>query len=222
MKLLKKIKYPLTIIIFIIIICYIFYLKQNLNQKKYENIESKEEVIIKENETKTEVNNTCTIDIKGAIKKPGVYKTECQNTISDIISLSGGLTSEADTSIINLAKKIEDEMVIIIYTKEEVKNSNIKDTVIKIVEKECICPNIENDGCINDQIEDNIGTNDLLNINTATKEELTTIPGIGESKAKSIIDYREKNGQFKSIEDLLNVEGIGEKLYEQIKIYIKT
>ena len=83
---------------------------------------------------------------------------------------------------------------------------------------------MENDGCINTEITDEIGDNTkkLVNINTATLEQLQTLPGIGESKAKTIIDYREKNGDFKSIEELLNVDGIGEKTYEEIKIYITT
>ena len=116
-------------------------------------------------------------------------------------------------------------MVIIIYTKEEVKKSNIVDTVVKVVEKECVCPNIQNDGCLNTEIKENITNKEneeLVNINTATVEELQTITGIGESKAKSIIEYRKVNGNFKTIEDIKNVEGIGEKLYESIKIYITT
>ena len=139
--------------------------------------------------------------------------------------LAGGLTKEADTSLINLAKKVTDEMVIIVYTKEEVKNSNLVNTVIKVVEKECVCPNIENDGCLNTEIQDNITNKEdgkLININTATKEELLTISGIGESKANNIIKYRETNGKFNSIEDIKNVDGIGDNLYETIKIYITT
>ena len=166
-----------------------------------------------------------TVDIKGAIKKPGVYQLDSNYTINDAINEAGGLTKEADTSLINLAKKITDEMVIIVYTKEEVKNSNIVNTVVKIVEKECVCPNIENDGCLNTEIKDNITNKEnsgLININTATKDELQKIDGIGESKASSIIKYRETNGNFKSIEELKNVEGIGDKLYETIKIYITT
>ena len=147
------------------------------------------------------------------------------SVVIDAINLAGGLTKEADTSIINLAKKITDEMVIIIYTKDEVKNSNIVDTVIKVVEKECICPNIQNDGCLNTEIKDNItngDSNSLVNINTATVEELQTITGIGESKARSIVEYRTNNGLFQNIEDIKNVDGIGDKLYESIKIYITT
>lgn len=227
MKLIRKITYPLTIVfLFFIIICVIV-LKNNLNKTKNDNIEIKEDIVTEEliNENITENNNKYNVDIKGAIKNPGVYQLDSNLTINDAIKIAGGLTNEADTSLINLAKKITDEMVIIIYTKEEVKNSNIVDTVIKVVEKECICPNIENDGCLNTEIKDditNIEKNTLVNINTATKEELQTIKGIGESKAKSIIEYRERNGNFAKIEDIKNVEGIGETLYESIKIYITT
>ena len=114
-------------------------------------------------------------------------------------------------------------MVIIIYTNEEVKNSNIVDTVIKVVDKECVCPNIQNDGCINTEINDSItNVNKTININTATLEELMSINGLGEAKAKAIIKYREENGYFKIIDDLLNVSGIGEALFEKFKEYITT
>ena len=220
MKLIRKIKYPLTIIILLIIIIVFIVIKKNLNNNKYNTVTNNAIVIEKEEK--------CNIDIKGAVKKPGVYMINCDNNINDAIILAGGLENNADTSKINLAKKVTNEMVIIIYTKEEVKNSNIVDTVVKVVEKECVCPNIQNDGCINEKITDTITNNNnqnnqgLININSATKEQLLKIPGIGEAKAKAIINYREKNGDFKTIEDIQNVEGIGSKLYEEIKIYITT
>lgn len=227
MKLIRKLKYPITIILFIIILIVVIYVKINLNKNKYNDIEVVDN-LLKENVTNQSSDDELikyNIDIKGAVKKPGVYLVDNNLTVNDVINIAGGLTDNADTSVINLAKKISDEMVIIIYTKEEVKNSNIVDTVIKVVEKECVCPNIENDGCLNTDITDNITNspnNGLININTATKEELQTIDGIGEAKAKNIITYREKNGSFKTIEDIKNVEGIGDTLYETIKIYITT
>ena len=226
MKLIKKLKYPLTIILFIIIFIYIIYLKKELNKNKYNHTEIVSNLIkedIKEDDVIKIVKYN--IDIKGAVKNPGVYNVDSNLTINDVIKIAGGLTKEADTSVINLAKKITDEMVIIIYTKEEVKKSNIVDTVVKVVEKECVCPNIQNDGCLNTEIDDkltNKENNGLVNINTATKEELQTINGIGESKAKNIIKYREEKGNFKNIEDIKNVEGIGDTLYETIKVYITT
>jgi competence protein ComEA len=223
MKIIRKLKYPLTIILFMLIIVYIAYTKNKLNKSKFENIVIENEFI--EEKIQDEIITKYNIDIKGAIKNPGVYQVDNNLTVNEVIKIAGGLTKDADTSVINLAKKIKDEMVIIVYTKEEVKNSNIVDTVIKVVEKECICPNIENDGCLNTEIKDSISNgenNNLVNINTASKEELQTIKGIGESKADSIIKYREKNGLFKTIEDIKNVEGIGDTLYETIKVYITT
>ena len=229
MKLIRKIKYPLTIIILLIIIIVFIVIKKNLNNNKYNTVTNNAIVIEKEEpKIEEEKEEKCNIDIKGAVKKPGVYMINCDNNINDAIILAGGLENNADTSKINLAKKVTNEMVIIIYTKEEVKNSNIVDTVVKVVEKECVCPNIQNDGCINEKITDTITNNNnqnnqgLININSATKEQLLKIPGIGEAKAKAIINYREKNGDFKTIEDIQNVEGIGSKLYEEIKIYITT
>ena len=222
MKIIRKLKYPITIIIFILIIIYIIYAKNNLEKNKYSDVEVVNDIAKEEIEEEIVKYN---IDIKGAVNKPGVYQLESNLTINDAIKAAGGLNKNADTSVINLAKKITDEMVIIVYTKEEVKNSNIVDTVIKIVEKECVCPNIENDGCLNTEINDNLTNKEeskLININTATKEELQTINGIGESKANNIIKYRENNGNFKSIEDIKNVEGIGDNLYETIKVYITT
>lgn len=228
MKLIRKILVPITMFLFIIIIIIILYIQNNLNKNKYSHIEQENSLLKDENQEMSEnIEKPIRfhIDIKGAVNNPGVYLIESNSTVSDAINLAGGLREDADTSIINLAKRISDEMVIIVYTKEEVKNSNIVDTVIKVVEQECICPNIENDSCINTDIKDNITNNEeekLININTATKEELQTINGIGESKANNIIKYRETIGNFKNIEDIKNVEGIGETLYETIKIYITT
>ena len=227
MKLIRKLIYPLTIVLCIFIIIGVVIVKKNLNKNKYNEIEimnQENNDIIKDNSNEEKNDKVeivkYNIDIKGAVKKPGVYQLDSNLTVNDAINFAGGLTNEADTSIINLAKKIIDEMVIIVYTKEEVKKSNIVDTVIKVVEKECICPNIENDGCLNTEIKDNITNkedNTLVNINTATIEELKTINGIGESKAKNIIEYRTENGNFKSIEEIKNVSGIGDSLFEKIK-----
>lgn len=231
MKLLRKIKYPLTVFIVILILTGIIITKKKLSNKKFELTEEANLLVEKDNKdvssteekSDKEPNQKCYVDIKGAIKKPGVYFTNCNSNVNDIIVLAGGLNENANTSVINLAKKITDEMVIIIYTNDEVQNSNVVDTVIKYVDKECNCPNIKNDGCINNEIDKNITNksdkddNDIVNINTASLTELQTLSGIGKSKAEAIIRYREQNGNFKSIEDLLNVDGIGEKLYEEIK-----
>lgn len=224
MKKIRKIIYPLTFILLLfMIVCLIFSWKK-LDNNKYDDIVLENDDLL-EDIDKDNVNEIIkyNVDIKGAVKNPGVYLVDSNLTVNDVINIAGGLREDADTSVINLAKRIVDEMVIIVYTKEEVKNSNVVDTVIKVVEKECVCPNIKNDGCLNTEIDKNISNSSgLVNINTASLEELQNIDGIGEGKAKKIIEYREKNGNFNSIEDIKNVEGIGDKLYEAIKVYITT
>lgn len=168
---------------------------------------------------KEEVNELCFFDIKGEVKKTGVYSIDCNLRIMDAITLAGGLTKNGDTSVLNLSKKIEDGMVIIIYSKSEV--SNYLKTLEKEEKKQSICSssNIKNDACLNNSNSISNSSNSsssLININTASLSELMTLSGIGEAKAKNIISYREKN-LFKSIEDILNVEGIGESIYVNIK-----
>ena len=223
LRFLKKYKYVITIFLFMLIIFYIVFVKVNLKSKEKNLVDN--QVVITEVE-KVEVDlkdDLVYVDIKGAVKKPGVYKINSDKKIIDVITIAGGLMENANTDNINLSKKVTDEMVIIIYTDEEVKNSNIVDTVIKVIDKECVCPNIQNDGCINTEINDSItNVNKTININTATLEELMSINGLGEAKAKAIIKYREENGYFKIIDDLLNVSGIGVALLEKIKEYITT
>lgn len=216
----KKNKYLITIILIILISLLALSRKDELkNENKYtiEKIVPEINTITKE-DTSEEVK--IKVDIKGQVLNPGVYQLESDSRVKDVIELAGGLTEEANTSLINLSKKITDEMVIIIYSNEEVKNSNVKEieTVFKVVEKECQCPNIKNDSCINTELEDN-ETTKLININTATKEELMTLTSIGEAKAELIIEYRNTT-PFNTIEELMNVSGIGETLFNKIKEYI--
>ena len=136
--------------------------------------------------------------------------------------MAGDLTEEADTSILNLSKKVEDEMYIIIYTKDEMKEykeQNIPSkTIVKEIEKKIVCPDEDNDACLVDSTSNVTGK---ININTATKEELELLPSIGEAKANKIIEYRENN-KFETIEDIKNVSGIGDSLYEKIKDIIEV
>ena len=123
--------------------------------------------------------------------------------------------------------KVSNEMVIRIYTKEEVKEAIKEEPIIKVIEKECNCPELKNDACLKQEgsaeveKEEDTNNNEIgtskININTASLEELQRVSGIGESKAKAIIEYRNEFGQFKKIEDIMEVSGIGEALYEKIK-----
>ncbi len=151
---------------------------------------------------------------KGAVNIPGVYTIKYGSRVSELIDIAGGLRNDADTSMINLGKVLKDEDVVIIYTVDEILEMRKSDTKVKIVDKECMCPKIDNVACINQKPNFNI-----ININTASKEELETLEGIGSSKADAIIKYRNET-PFTSIEDIMNVKGIGKTIYEKIKDYI--
>ena len=174
--------------------------EENNEEAKKEDLIDKEQEVLK-----------VIVDIKGKVNNPGVYEVENGKRINDVINMAGGLTEEADTSNINLAKIVNDEMTIIIYSKEEVLEKFKNEVCI------CNCPYITNDACIT---KTNNNISDLININTASKEQLMNLPGLGETKAQSIIEYRERNGNFKSIDGVKEVSGIGEAIFEKIKDYI--
>lgn len=169
--------------------------------------------------TTIKVEKNIFVDVKGAVKKPGVYEVKENSIVNDCIKLAGGITSSGTLSNINLSKKVTDEMVIYVFKKSEITTSakNEIPCTTEVIEINN-CPIItDNQTSNNDKKETTTNTVDKkININTATKEELTTLTGIGESKANSIIEYRKTN-QFKSIEELKNVSGIGDALYESIK-----
>lgn len=184
------------------------------------------------------------IDVKGAVKKPGVYSLELGKLVTDAIKAAGGFKSTAYTLNINLSKELKNEMVIYVATKTEFKKSleSLKNTYCtkenkdKIIEQQVtdtmmVDTTIQNDAALDSPQEEVEGliieqdfceekNNDLININTASKEELMTLSGVGESKANSIIEYREQKGLFESINDITNVSGIGEAMYEKIKDHI--
>ena len=171
---------------------------------------------IEKKEKKNEVAEEYQVDIKGQIASPGIYKVSANLRVMDVIMKAGGLTENADTSVINLSKKVQDEMVIIIYSRDEVANFKEVKELEKEVNNKCNKPNedsLVNDACI----ENSTNTSSKVSINNASQEELMTLPGIGESKAKDIIEYRNTNGLFNSIEDLLKVKGIGESIFDKIK-----
>lgn len=157
------------------------------------------------------------VDIKGRVKKPGVYRVELSNDkrVTDVITMAGGVLDDADTSVTNLAKKVYDEMVIIIYSKDEVLNFGKTKDDESLKNEYC---KEESDSCIENEEdkEQNNTVNKIININTATLDELMTLTGIGESKAIDIINYR-KDNPFKTIDELKNVKGIGESVFNKIK-----
>ncbi len=197
----------------------IFLFRKDIFKSRKKEKKEETEVVIKKKEKQTSSEIYFKVDIKGQVNNPGIYSLKEGSRVIDVIEASGGLTENANTTVINLSKKIEDEMVIIIYSNEEVNNFAKTKEVEKQVIENCIKKDensLQNDACINQSNEQTNVDNNLININTATQEELMTLPGIGESKAKDIITYRSENA-FTSIEDIKNVPGIGESLFAKIK-----
>ena len=181
----------------------------NLIDNKNKN-ERKEALKI---ETENRVSNEIYIDIKGNVNKPGVYKMVSGKRVNDAIIEAGGLKKDANTRFINLAKELNDGDVIVIYSNSEIKKAEKQDIIY--VETPCVCEEVKNDACYKE--DNNTNTTNKININTANIEELKQLNGIGDAKAKAIIEYRTENGKFKSLEDLLKVSGISQTIYAKIK-----
>lgn len=224
----KYIKWGLLFFVFFSLMsinCYQVYLlsrEEDNNDIILEN-EVKEEVVV---DKKKEVTEKVKVDIKGAIKKPGVYELDSNSIINDVIKLAGGLKTNASTKYLNLSKKILDEMVINIYTESEVKKMKEPVDVCEVKDQDLTnCDDatiiVTNPDSNKEISNSNEVVDNKVSINDGTKEELMTLSGIGEVKAQAIIDYRNKNGKFSKIEDLMNVSGIGESTYNQIKDNIK-
>lgn len=194
--------------------------------------EEKESIVIKPKakEEKLEIEEICYVDVKGEVVNKGVYACVKDDKVIDIINKAGGLTKNADTSLINLSKKVSNEMLIIIYSKKQVEDAKKrlnKLTIIEIIkeiEKECVCIDDVNDACeipYVDTKEEAVNKSTKININIASKEVLMSIPKIGEAKANSIIEYRTKT-KFENIEDIKNVSGIGDSIFNDIKELIEV
>lgn len=192
-----------------------------LNNEKTEvedNLVANNEIITKEvNEVAKQEEVKLYFDIKGSVKKPGVYEFTQGDRIIDAINKAGGLTKNATTNNLNLSKKLTNEMVIYVFNKNELTTTKAFEQVNNVVE--CKCETIEVNNCV-DKNTTNESTNNettKININTDSKEKLMTISGIGSSKADAIIEYRTKNGNFKTTEDIINVSGISKTIYDKIK-----
>lgn len=149
------------------------------------------------------------VEIKGEVLKPDVYEVNEGDIVKDLIDLAGGLTENGDTSNINQARELQKGECIVIYSKDEIKNLN------SYAQNENITMEVSNNSL--DSSKDS-----LININTASKDELKTLNGVGDTLAESIISYREENGNFKTIEDIKNVSRIGDKTFEKFKDKIKV
>lgn len=182
-----------------------YFLQQNRSEEaelistipQQQELSIESETIPNEQETSSKV----IVDVKGAVKFPGVYELTSEDRIIDAIQMAGGYLEEADSKYINHAQKLQDEMIIYIPKKGE--SLEVEQPVAQSISIIGSTPSGKNDG--------------KVNINTASESELTSLPGIGPTKAQAIIQYRQENGSFKTIDDIKNVSGIGEKTFEKLK-----
>lgn len=186
---------------FVLIIALLYYLFTTyVHPPTYEeenwDIETNSEVDLQSNTAEDEaVDEEILVDVKGAVQKPGVYKATIGERVIDLIERAGGVTEQANSLAINFAQKVSDEMVVYVPSvgEEETMTSQ---------------SNTSTGGATN---------SDKINLNKASQAELETLPGIGPSKAQAIIEYRETNGPFKSIEEIMSISGFGEKTFEKLK-----
>lgn len=150
-------------------------------------------------ETQSEPVTTAYVDISGEVNKPGVYKVDTGTRLYEVIELAGGLTEYADPDSLNRAEKVRDGQKVVVLSYDETEERSVISSSSSV-------------SC-NDTSDDD----DKVNINTADPSELQTIPGIGPSKARAIIEYREQNGYFTAPEDIMNVTGIGQKTFSSIR-----
>lgn len=137
-----------------------------------------------------------TVDVKGAVKAPGIYDLPVGSRINDAVQKAGGLTDNADSKSINLAQKISDETLVYVPTREEVTSQETPSS------------------------SSNSKGNKKVNLNKASLEELKQVKGLGAKRAQDIIDHRDSNGKFKSVDDLKKISGFGAKTIEKLKDYV--
>lgn len=198
---LEKIKKFAPLLIVVLVAIGVLYKLQDSAWSDEEESEEELSFVLAEEESEEEVEASTSeviVDIKGEVNSPGVYEVAVNERIQTVIELAGGFTKKADERQINLAQKVQDEMVIYVPAEGEVEELSLP-------------PITAQAGISNDE------NNDLIHINTATETELMELQGIGPSKAQAIINYRDEHGLFQQVEDLLEVSGIGEKTLENIR-----
>ena len=201
MKLFENKKQVGIVVLFIILLIYSL-IKYNYSKTPVFNDEYMHEIFVEEDSDSNDIKSntqievkekTIVVEIKGEVNKPDVYILNQGSIVKDLIDMAGGLTDEANIDNINRAKELQNHELVIISNTNSIDEETIEGNVKSA---------INNDG--------------KVNINLATIEELMTIPGIGEVKANSIIEYRESNGGFKNLDELMNIDGIGEKTLSKI------
>ena len=159
---------------------------------------SSEKEIKKEEKEESPEQDLITVDVKGAVKSPGIYDLPVGSRVHDAVQKAGGLTEEADSKSLNLAQKVSDEALVYVPTKgEEAASQQAASETTPSTSKE-----------------------KKVNLNKASLEELKQVKGLGGKRAQDIIDHREANGKFKSVDELKKVSGIGAKTIEKLKDYV--
>lgn len=152
------------------------------------------------------------VDVKGAVNEPNMYAFPAGSRVYDAIEAAGGFTVEAASETVNQALLLKDQMLIYINTHEELESMNFNEN--------------ETENFVDHRfqtVETDTGSqSQLININSATEVELMALPNIGPKKAEAIVKYRQDHGSFSIIEDIMNVSGIGEKTFENLKEYISV
>lgn len=176
----------------------IFYFNSGTSSVQNEaSITKKEVSSVNHSTEQTPASKEIAVYICGAVKKPGVYKFNTASRVCDAVKAAGGFKKNADTISINQAQYLKDGEQITIPKKTNVK------------------PGSSGDG--KSDSNNSKASSNLVNINQADENELMTLPGVGESKAASIIEYRNKNGNFTKIEDIMKITGIKEGVFNKIK-----
>lgn len=195
----------------------------NLNENQANKKKELEENIMDLEEEKKEHASTkieiCYIHVCGAVKTPGVYQVKEGDRVITAITMAGGFSKEAAIDYVNQASILFDGQKLYIPTIEEVKelgNTLLEENETISQETDVLLESKQKESIDNDNVE-----NKKININKASVEELMTLPGIGEAKANSIIEYREKQKKFEIIEDIMKIEGIKQGVFEKIKDKIR-
>lgn len=173
--------------------------KQILSLNEFTHEEESNEIKIED------VQENIFVEIKGEVLNPDVYELEKGSIVRDLILISGGLTEIGDTSNINQARELQNGECIVVLSKQEILDmKNSSNEILKV------------DNVSSFNVESSFD-DDKVNINTASKEELKTLSGIGDVLAEAIISYREENNGFNTIDDIKNVSRIGDKTFEKFK-----
>lgn len=190
---------PLIIGIFILIVAIVFYFTQtNKEQTAWEKSDEPFQQMTTTTEEQTEETGKIMVDIKGEVNKPGVYELTGDARVKEVILEAGGFTKNAEEKQLNLAEKLSDQQMIYVPNKTEAEEMEVAG-----------------------EVQEESQTEEMIDINAANLTELQELSGIGPAKAQDIIDYREENGPFETVDELNEVSGFGEKTVEKLRESIK-